>query len=143
MIIAIVGSRDFDNYDILEGVCINAIRYAIDEHRPDSLGIVSGGATGADRLAETFARVRLIPITVYPADWSKGKGAGHARNSLIVAKADFMVAFYSADVASSRGTNDSMRKARAKGIPRLWYVTSNNTLYSDMDGSEDHEAPIV
>jgi hypothetical protein len=139
MIIAIVGSRDYEDYKMFENVCTNIIWNAISGFKPDSLGIVSGGATGADSFAESFARDRLIPITVFPADWSQGKGAGHARNTLIVAKADYMIAFYKSDVASSRGTNDSMRKARAKGIPRVWYVTKSNALHSDSNGSIDHE----
>ncbi len=43
--------------------------------------LVSGGARGADALAEKYAKDRNIRIRVFPAEWKKyGKGAGPIRN---------------------------------------------------------------
>jgi hypothetical protein len=54
----------------------------------DRLGlhtIIEGGASGADRLAYEWAERRGdIGVIEVPADWSKGKGAGHARNSIML-----------------------------------------------------------
>jgi len=72
--------------------------------------IISGGATGADSLAEKYATDNDIPITIHKADWDKfGKSAGPKRNTLIVNGCDSLIAFPS---KSSRGTWDSVRKAK-------------------------------
>lgn len=57
MKLAIVGGRDYDDYERLE--------IWADELKPTE--IVSGGAKGADALAEEYAKRKGIPITVIPA----------------------------------------------------------------------------
>ncbi len=106
MIFAVVGSRNFVDYDLLNKV--------LDEYRPFMIGIVSGGARGADTLATRYAIERGIPLVVHPADWNRhGKSAGFRRNKLIVRDADFMVAF---PTKASKGTRHSIDLAREKGI---------------------------
>lgn len=46
--------------------------------------IVSGGAKGADSLAERYAKEMHFPLIVFPAEWDKyGKSAGYKRNELM------------------------------------------------------------
>ena len=59
--IAVIGSRDFDDYGKLESV--------LESHLPAVL--VSGGAKGADALAERLAQERGLTIDVIPADWKR------------------------------------------------------------------------
>lgn len=105
--IAVVGSRDFDDFPRLTRV--------LDGIKALEFRLVSGGARGADRLAEDYARMRGIDIIVLPAEWEKhGLSAGKRRNQLIVNVADAMIAFWD---GRSKGTKDVMLRARIKGIP--------------------------
>lgn len=76
--------------------------------------VVSGGAPGVDTWAEQAARRRGLPVLVFKADWDKhGKRAGFLRNQDIVDAAAIVVAF----TYGSRGTANTIEKARKKGIP--------------------------
>ena len=103
MKVAIVGSRDFDDYSQLHYV-IDRIRlmYSVD-------GFVSGGAKGADSFAKIYADSCKIPIRVIKPDWKKhGRSAGFIRNGEIIKAADMVLAFWD---GRSRGTKDSIDKA--------------------------------
>lgn len=76
--VAVVGSRDFDNYTLLTEV--------LDTLRPSA--IISGGAKGADSLAERYASDRGLPLTVIRPNWRLGRAAGPIRNGEIIAAAD-------------------------------------------------------
>ncbi len=107
MKLAIVGSRNFTDYKRFSQI-IGKIKGQITL-------IVSGGARGADTLAERYAKEKAIPYLIFPANWDKyGKQAGPLRNQDIVDNADTMVAFLAPE---SRGTKDSIKKAQAKRIP--------------------------
>jgi hypothetical protein len=77
--------------------------------------IVSGGARGVDETAEDEANKNGMPVVSYRPDWNGplGKGAGFARNQLIVDQAEIVFAFWD---GRSRGTLDTVDKARAAGI---------------------------
>ncbi len=107
MKLAIVGSREFSNYKYLEGL-LTPIKESIE-------WIISGGARGADSLAERYAQNNKIPFLLFPANWDRyGKQAGFMRNQQIVDEADHMIAIPS---PNSKGTRDSIRRAEIKGIP--------------------------
>ena len=107
MKLAIVGSRKFHNYRYLENL-LEPIKESIE-------WIISGGAKGVDTLAERYARKHNIPFLLFPANWDRyGKRAGLMRNQQIVDEADHMIAI---PTSTSKGTRDSIRRARAKGIP--------------------------
>lgn len=90
MKLAIVGSRNFNNYAaICEGINI-----IVDDYSEIS-EIVSGGAVGVDSLAALFAKDNAIPLIVFKPDWSThGKAAGYLRNIEIVNYADFVLIFW-------------------------------------------------
>ena len=101
--IAVIGSRHFTDYDRLERV----LQPWLPAH------IISGGAKGADALAEQLARENKLPITVIKPDWKQyGRGAGPIRNRTIVDTADLVIAFWD---GKSRGTASALNYARAKG----------------------------
>lgn len=96
MNVAVVGSRKFDNYKLLESV-LN--QYNITE-------IISGGARGADTLAEKYAKLNLIPIKIFQPDWKKyGRRAGIVRNVDIIKSANLVIAFWD---GKSNGTKNSI-----------------------------------
>lgn len=103
MKLVIVGSRTFDNYELLcQEIDKLKIFYQIDT-------IVSGGAIGADSLGKFYAQEHNLPLLIFSADWKKyGKSAGMIRNQDIINASDYIIAFWD---GVSRGTKDSIRKA--------------------------------
>lgn len=74
--IIIAGSRDFDNYDLLEETMSNFLK-----ENTNNVEIVSGTARGADRLGEKFAENHGYQVKRFPANWNLyGKSAGPIRN---------------------------------------------------------------
>lgn len=88
--------------------------------RPITL-LVHGGATGADSLADDWARDRGVPRRPYAVskfEWQRyGRGAGPMRNARMLAdaKPDGVVAF-----PGGSGTADMVFKAEAAGVP-VWH----------------------
>lgn len=104
--VAIVGSRDYPYLGLVREF-VNSL--------PLHVEVVSGGARGVDRTAEFAARARGLSVRSIPADWNThGRAAGFLRNTEIVAAADEVVAFWD---GRSRGTFDTINKARAAGKP--------------------------
>lgn len=113
MKLAIVGSRILEETDENLVILTEIVRRNID----NITEIVSGGARGADTLAQKFAEQEKIPMRVFPADWARfGKGAGPRRNQEIVDHCDKLLAFY-VNEKNSTGTKDSVR--RAKRVDKL------------------------
>lgn len=107
MKLAIVGSRDFNDYDEL----VRFIESKFDLSRIDT--VVSGGAKGADALAERFAEEHNMKMIVKKAQWERyGRAAGPKRNKLIIEEADVVAAF---PTSKSTGTRNSMQLARKAG----------------------------
>jgi hypothetical protein len=112
--LAIVGSRSFDDYALL--------RSEVGRHcwnyfgtRDEPREIISGGASGADALAERYAKERGWPFRAFPADWKKwGKAAGILRNRDIVRAADMVIAFWD---GISRGTAHTIETAKREAVP--------------------------
>jgi F420-dependent methylenetetrahydromethanopterin dehydrogenase len=124
MNVAIVGSRTFMDMKAMEVVVKRLL-----ERDPDVV-IVSGGARGADTLAETAARklCKNAPL-IFPADWAKhGKSAGPRRNQQIVDASDQLIGFWD---GASRGTIDSVRRALIAGKPVFVYHTTDRRWLDD------------
>ena len=97
---AIVGSRTFNNYMLLEESILQKYNLSLINE------IISGGATGADTLAETFAHKFNINLIVFKPQWDiYGKKAGCIRNKDIVTNADVVIAFWD---GYSKGTKNSI-----------------------------------
>jgi hypothetical protein len=96
MKVAIIGSRNFNDYEFLRTACILF---------PDIDLIISGGARGADSLAERYAKEANIPTLIFKPDWSIGKQAGYLRNIKIIEAADIVLAFWD---GVSKGTKHSI-----------------------------------
>jgi len=103
MKLAVVGSRIFKDYDRL--------KRELDKF-PKINVIVSGGAVGADLLAERYAEENNIETQVYYPYWEKyGKKAGFIRNRQIVDNCDSLIAFWDGE---SKGTKMSIDLAKAQ-----------------------------
>lgn len=84
--------------------------------------LITGGARGADNLAEGWARNRGdVCILVYPVteeDWRRGGlAAGPMRNQRMLdeSEPELVVAF-----AGGSGTADMVRRARCRGVPIVY-----------------------
>lgn len=112
MKLAIVGSRDFTDYELL---VIHVDEYIASCGVPEM--IISGGAPGADALAERYADERGIPKSIHHAQCDKyrvpGKKnpAGVIRNTLISYECTHCIAFVSQE---SVGTIDTINKVRSQ-----------------------------
>lgn len=105
MKLAIVGSRDFNNYELLKSTILGKFNLS------DINEIVSGGARGADTLADKFSEEFDIDMVVFEAEWDKyGRSAGPKRNKMIVEYCDELIAFWD---GKSTGTNHSITYAKS------------------------------
>lgn len=119
MKLAIIGSRSFDDYNLLKQICDKIhTKYVITE-------IVSGGAKGADLLGERFANEYAIKTNIFIPDWNRhGKSAGFIRNNDIVNHSDLVLAFWD---GVSKGTNHSINIAKKTNKPIIIFNYKSKT----------------
>jgi len=116
MIISIIGSRDFNDYDLFKKIINEEVIIT---------KIISGGAKGTDTLAEKYALENNIKFEKLLPNWnnldepciikyhSDGKSynalAGINRNTEIIEKSEKIIIFWD---GTSKGTKDSLEKAK-------------------------------
>lgn len=135
MKLAIVGSRDFQDYELLKRMVLNEF--------PSANHIVSGLASGADTLGTRYASEFGFNTSQHRADWSDLHAtpcrvevnqyggrynalAGLNRNTSIVKEADCIIAFWD---GKSLGTKDTITKAKASGKPLFVVVYAPQVQY--------------
>jgi hypothetical protein len=107
MKVAVIGSRSFDTRDFLFSVLDTISTYEPSCKHIDL--IISGGAAGADKLAELYAAEKKIPLKIFLPEYEKyGRSAPLKRNLSIVQSADLVVAFWDGE---SRGTKNAIDHA--------------------------------
>jgi predicted Rossmann fold nucleotide-binding protein DprA/Smf involved in DNA uptake len=112
MNVAIVGGRDFDDYE--------QFKSCVDGEKIKFKSIISGGARGVDTLAEKYAKEIGVPVKIYWPDWTKhGKAAGPIRNRQIIESADCVIAFWD---EKSPGTRSSIKIAEELKKPVSIFV---------------------
>lgn len=107
--LAIVGSRSFNNYNLL--------KESIDTNYGDCEieCIVSGGARGADRLGAKYASDNGIELIEHKPEWDKyGKKAGFIRNRYIISDCTHCIAFWDGE---SHGTKHDIDLCEEMGKP--------------------------
>ncbi|MFW6233120.1 MAG: hypothetical protein ACOC3Z_00485 [Nanoarchaeota archaeon] len=148
MNIGIVGSRTFNDADLMDSVfrnIINANGIFLDTReygicKNDHITIISGGANGADKFAEKYIFQRYnTGILIFRAEWDNIETdkpckiktnkygneynclAGFNRNEDIVINSDIIIAFWDGE---SFGTRDTINKANKKN--KLLYIINYN-----------------
>ena len=112
MNVAIVGGRDFDDYD--------QFKSSINGEKIKFKSIISGGARGVDTMAEKYAKEIGVPVKIYLPDWTKhGKAAGPIRNRQIIESADCVIAFWD---EKSPGTRSSIAIAEELKKPTSLFI---------------------
>jgi hypothetical protein len=92
--VIVAGSREFNDYQKLRET-LDRLLY---RYQPAEVEIVSGGANGADKLGERYAKekgclLKIFPVS--PTDWERyGKSAGYRRNVQMAEYADSCVVFW-------------------------------------------------
>ena len=110
--VIIAGSRNFNNYKVLEAICDKLLERRVAEGY--KIIIISGHAEGADKLGELYAQNRGYEVKLYKPNWKKyGKAAGGIRNGKMAEVANALIAF---PVGESRGTRDMIQKAIDKHL---------------------------
>lgn len=106
MITIIAGSRNITNYSVL----IEAIK----ECGWIPTAILSGGASGVDKLGERYAKENSIPLERYVPNWAAhGKAAGIIRNQTMAALAESLIAVWD---GKSKGTKNMLNEAKKRGL---------------------------
>ena len=125
MKLIIAGSRDFDDYDEL----VDAISKL--PFKSEITEVVSGKASGVDRLGERWAKENDIPVKSFPAKWNDIKDkpeheikdkqgrkywvvAGHARNKEMAEYGDVLLAIWK---NRSSGTRNMIENMNLVGKP--------------------------
>jgi hypothetical protein len=105
--LAVVGSRTFRMHGLIKR-CIELFGNCV---------VVSGGAKGVDTYASDAAKELGFETVIIRPEWDKhGRAAGHIRNTEIIGRAEYVMAFWD---GVSRGTFDSITKARKYHKPLL------------------------
>lgn len=111
--IAIVGCRDFEDYERFRAEVTVFIDEVLCRNFCDTLIISGGCRTGADDMAFNLCRKENIPFTEYPADWAThGKAAGPIRNRKMAEACDECIAFWD---GVSRGTRNMIEQCAKLG----------------------------
>ena len=113
MKVIIAGGRNFNNYVVLKDFCDTCLKwFNVSE-------IVSGGAAGADKLGEQYAKENKYPVKIFKAQWDEyGKGAGPIRNHIMADYADTLIAFWD---GKSKGTKNMIDEAKKQKLQVFIY----------------------
>lgn len=110
----IAGTRDIYDFALL-CEAVRASGFTVGE-------VVSGGASGVDRLGERYARLHGLPLRRFLADWSRfGRSAGPRRNQQMVdyaGRAGQLIAVWD---GRSRGTRHTIQMAERAGLAVFVY----------------------
>lgn len=118
MRVAVIGSRTIDE-KFFENLC---------EIMPINVSeLISGGAVGADKLAEKYSLNYNIPIKIFMPDYEKnGKIATIKRNDEIIELADYVIAMWD---GRSSGSKYVITKCIKKNVPVRVILCTNEQSY--------------
>lgn len=121
MKLVIAGSRGIRQHKYLNRLIDNLVKFGFDPL--DITEIVSGTADGSDKLGEAFAIANDIPLKKMPADWNKGKGAGHIRNREMAEYCDAALILWD---GTSPGTKGMIKEMQRVNKPYMIDVVFEN-----------------
>jgi len=118
--VVIAGSRNFNDYDYMKSQ-LNTYNITY---------IISGGAKGADTLAEKYAKENNIPIEIIKPEWNLyGKKAGIIRNEIMLkklGKKDLAIFFWD---NNSPGTKHGIEYCKRNKIPYIVFNYTSKTIF--------------
>jgi len=87
--------------------------------------IVSGTARGIDNLGEQLAEKFDLEKALFPADWNRGRGAGHIRNKDMAIYCDLAIIFWDGVSAGTKNMIEQMEKVKK---PYILYKVKGDKL---------------
>ena len=116
-----------DHYSVFSDNICSAIHKYSDNTilRMSDIVLIHGDARGGDRVADKIGRDYGLTMERYPADWSKGRGAGHERNRTMIQRLlcyglsgipICCVAFFGIGL-KNKGTGGCYEAAKKAGVP--------------------------
>lgn len=131
--VIVAGGRDFTNYKFVQDKLDALFRNRKDD---SNITILSGTASGTDKLGERYAKNRKYSLKTFPANWKDfGRAAGPIRNTEMVKEGTHLVAFWD---GKSKGTADIISKAIKKGIPIRIYDTNKLKFLKGHSGKNNN-----
>ena len=118
--VVVAGSRDFDDYNYM---CENLSFYTMNH---DNIEIVSGGANGADKYGERWAKDNGYKVTRFIPDWSIGKQAGMIRNKEMAQYSDIAIVFWD---GVSKGSKNMIEEASYYCSSVIVILYKRNKIY--------------
>ncbi|MCD7910992.1 DUF2493 domain-containing protein [Bacillus velezensis] len=116
--VIIAGTRTFNNYPLLTQWCDHLLQF----YDSSQVVIISGGARGADKLGERYAKDRGMGLIVKPALWDRyGKSAGYIRNKQMAEIADALILFWDGKSRGSMHMRDLAVENNIKYIQEIKY----------------------
>jgi len=80
----------------------------------EDVEIVSGGAKGADKFAENYAKDMLLPFKLFKAEWDKfGKSAGMIRNKQMAEYGTHLILIWDGE---SKGSTNMKKEAEKRKL---------------------------
>lgn len=108
------GSRTFNNYPLLRDKLDEVLGNLSETYE---VSLIIGGALGADKLAEQYAKEFDVPNKIIPADWfTYGKCAGFIRNDVMAKESDYLISFWD---GKSTGTKHMIKEMNGLHKPVL------------------------
>ena len=103
--VVVAGGRSYPDRDRLREIL--SARF-----QPGDILVSGACSTGADKMAEEWARDHGVPVERHPADWNAhGSAAGPIRNRQMAEAAGLLIAF-----PGGRGTANMIEEARKRGV---------------------------
>lgn len=125
--VGIVGSRSFVDEERGVRIMRNFVDWLSRDRSIIIDRVASGGAVGVDSIAVAFAKTEDIPCTEFLPDSAvRSPDRYYQRNQLIVDASDILLAVWDEE---SRGTLDTVKRAKRKGIPVFVYNFKNPGLF--------------
>lgn len=110
--VIIAGGRSFKDYQLLKLECDKILSQ---KKLTEEIQIVSGGADGADKLGEQYAKQRGYIVKRFEAEWGiYDKAAGPIRNKQMADYADAAIIFWN---NFSKGAANMILQCQIKNIP--------------------------
>ena len=109
--ILICGDRNYANFNKIEKYILTL---------PKDTTIVEGDCRGTDRISGYLARKHGLTDEKHPANWDKyGLSAGPLRNQEMIDSKINIVTVFHEHLEDSKGTADTIRRAKTANIPIL------------------------
>lgn len=128
--VIIAGGRDYANYSFMKKQLNSLFRNVKNTH---NITILTGGAQGADRLAEFYAKTHNFKVEKFIPDWNKYASnnpmkknpAGVIRNKEMVDEGTHLVAFWD---GVSNGTKNTILTSHKANLKIRVYSYDNKVL---------------